>query len=215
MALAHHQPCKDVLGDPLRLRYAAACLLVSITLAAATWKFVEQPVRQRKVLRSRRAVFASCGAVLGGLAFLGMTFSQTKGLPERFAVRTERVASYLGYDPTVPYRSDTCFVTRDEQTIDREACLQVDPKRTNVLLIGDSHAPHLWYGLSQTYKDVNFLQATRGGCRPVIEGSSGEVCIRFIRELIENTLKRDRIDAVISPVIGGTTRVTLATFSRR
>ena len=33
-----------------------------------------------------------------------------------------------------------------------------------MLILGDSQAAQLWYGLHETYPDVNFLQATAFAC---------------------------------------------------
>ncbi len=44
-----------------------------------------------------------------------------------------------------------------------------DPKRPNYLLVGDSHAAHLWFGLSSAMPEVNIMQATASACRPAVE----------------------------------------------
>ena len=53
-----------------------------------------------------------------------------------------------------------------------ETCLKPDPARPNYLLVGDSHAAHLWSGLSLAMPEVNLMQATASLCRPAIMAGS-------------------------------------------
>ena len=53
--------------------------------------------------------------------------------------------------------------------------MKPDPTRPNYLLVGDSHAAHLWFGLSSAMPEVNVMQATASMCRPaVLPGSRCE-----------------------------------------
>ena len=46
------------------------------------------------------------------------------------------------------FRTGRCFLSTNRQQLDAETCLKPDPARPNYLLVGDSHAAHLWFGLS-------------------------------------------------------------------
>jgi len=50
------------------------------------------------------------------------------------------------------------------QSYDIQGCATPDPERTSVLIIGDSHAADIYMIFSRAYPDVQFLQATAGGC---------------------------------------------------
>ena len=72
--------------------------------------------------------------------------------------------------------------------------------KKNVLLLGDSHAAHLWTGLADTWRDVNFLQATASGCKPVIGATGPARCTKMMDEMIARFIPEHRLDAI---VIGG------------
>ena len=44
-------------------------------------------------------------------------------------------------------------------------CIDPVPGKPNYLLIGDSHANHLWYGLQQAHPEAELLQGTVSSCR--------------------------------------------------
>jgi hypothetical protein len=46
--------------------------------------------------------------------------------------------------------------------------MKPDGKRPNYLLVADSHAAHLWFGLSTSMPEVNLMQATASACRPAV-----------------------------------------------
>ncbi len=72
--------------------------------------------------------------------------------------------------------------------------------RPNYLLIGDSHAAHLWFGLSSAMPDVNVMQATASMCRPaVLPGSRYDtpVCRSLMQFVFDDFLVNNRIDKVL------------------
>ena len=83
------------------------------------------------------SALALCGLVL----FVG-------GAPFRFPERVVAIASYLAYDPSAAFRTGQCYLATNRQQLDVETCMTPDAKRPNYLLVGDSHAAHLWFGLS-------------------------------------------------------------------
>ena len=90
------------------------------------------------------------------------------GAPFRFPERVVAIGAYLGYDPSAAFRSGRCYLATNRQQLDVETCLTLDPKRPNYLLVGDSHAAHLWFGLSSAMPEVNLMQATASACRPAV-----------------------------------------------
>src|SRR5262249_21356921 len=105
------------------------------------------------------------------LFMVGAAIVLTNGLPSRYPPEAVRVASFLNNTDAATdaqYRVGSCFLTSKNTFTDFSAatCLAQDPQKRNILLIGDSHAAQLWYGLASTFKDVNFMQATASGCKP-------------------------------------------------
>jgi len=153
----------------LRLPLKIGAFVASTAVAWISWRLIERPWRNPSV-RPRAILigtFAS-GIVLcavGGAIMIG------QGVPARFATSTVRLASIQDDDSTNDFRTGTCFISSAYTFDDFEPsrCLRRDTGRINVALIGDSHAAHLWQGLSQRYPMLNVLQATASGCKPVIE----------------------------------------------
>src|SRR5262249_53914911 len=78
-------------------------------------------------------------------------------------------------------------------------CIAQHDQRPSVLLLGDSHAAHLWYGLSKAFPGVDVLQATSPFCKPLLAQPSGAtpVCRRMMSFIFDDFLIRNRIDKLI------------------
>jgi SGNH domain (fused to AT3 domains) len=68
----------------------------------------------------------------------------------------------------------------------------------NVLIIGDSHAAHLWSGLQESYPTVIFLQANVVASIPII-GAAGDDprCTGMMKFIYEKFLPRTHLDGII------------------
>lgn len=190
---------RDQFGDALRLRHLAAGLSLSLALSAATWWFLERPIRTRRWLPGRSSVFAAGGAGVAAMVAAGAVLALSDGWPERYPPEARTAVGFLDYDPAPAFRAGRCFLWQDGQTFDAAACLAPDPDRPNVLLIGDSHAAHLWAGLAAAYPEVNILQATASGCRFVIGGGArgNAFCPALLARVLDDFLPGARIDAVV------------------
>lgn len=151
---------------------------VSVLLATLSWKFIERPFRSGVLAMPRIALFRFFGAATACILVFGMVIVAFKGFPERFSPETLQVASYLSTLPNAPkghYREHSCFLMGGDtfENFDQTKCLHIDPQKKNWLLIGDSHAAQLDYGFSGL-KNINVMQATATGCKPVIAAKPGE-----------------------------------------
>jgi hypothetical protein len=142
---------------------------VSLVLAVLSYHLVEQPFRRASGPQARKALYGvAVGAAAVVLAVGGVV--STGGLGYRFPSRVIALESYLHYDETSQFRSGECFMSGN-MGFDRfptERCIAYRPDRRNVLVMGDSHGAQLWYGLAQALPDVNVMQATATGCRPIL-----------------------------------------------
>jgi len=177
-------------------------LLASFAAATLSWKFVEQPFRGRRFGISRAVLFrmASVGAVV--LVIVGA--GATSGLPFRYPAEAVRVAAFLeNTDPLTQsqYRVGTCFLTsiNAKTTFDAARCLKEEPGKRNELLIGDSHAAQLWFGLSSVFTNVNFMQANASGCKPTLDQALGMVrnCERLMNDVFHDYLPAHRVDDLL------------------
>jgi hypothetical protein len=157
------------LSKGMQIRWFKVLLLLAAVAAGAlSWKFVETPVRFSRSRPSRAVLFRLVGAGVLATTLLSVGVFIFRGFPGRWPAEALRVASYLKY--THEYmREGTCFVGEENERFDATRCLQDVPGKKTLLLVGDSHAADLWYGLSATLRDVNLMQATASRCKPVME----------------------------------------------
>lgn len=171
-----------------------ACIGASVLLATATYFVIEQPIRKRRILSSRRSIFLFSLAGLLLIAVAGAVIIATKGMPQRFD--DDVLALEAG--------------ARD-WNVERWACDQPDIERiksgglcqTNpeagapdFILWGDSHADAiapLFYALSKKHGRNGYV-VTGHGCPPIIGGgdpatpvtydcnAANEATIDFIRQ---------------------------------
>src|SRR6185503_12421741 len=75
---------------PLTRRDYLGLVLLSVLLAAASWKWVEGPVRNRQILGGWGALFAGAVAATASLLLIGAGFGVSKGAPQRWPSATLR-----------------------------------------------------------------------------------------------------------------------------
>ena len=181
-----------------------AVLAASLVIATLSWRFIEQPFRGRRWSISRPVIFSFAATSAAILLVLASSVLFTNGLPSRFPTEAVRVASFLETSDSTTegqYRVGKCFLTGKDSynQFDPAVCLHRDPQRRNYLLIGDSHAAQLWYGLSSVFPDANIMQATASGCKPTLEQNIGadEKCIALMHFVFSEYLPRHPVDTVL------------------
>jgi peptidoglycan/LPS O-acetylase OafA/YrhL len=175
-------------------------IAVSIGIAWLSWKFVEMPFRSKARDTSMSVVFGIASTAMTSLAALCGLALILGGAPFRFPERVVAIASYLAYNPSLTFRSGHCYLGTNRQQIDMQTCMKLDAKRPNYLLVGDSHAAHLWFGLSSAMPEVNLMQATASACRPAVEHVSpldSRACPRLMRFVFNDFLANNRVDKVL------------------
>jgi peptidoglycan/LPS O-acetylase OafA/YrhL len=175
-------------------------IAVSIGIAWLSWKFVEMPFRLRAGAAPAGVVFGIASAAMTSVAALCGLVLMVGGAPFRFPERVVAIASYLAYDPSQTFRSGRCYLATNRQQLDVQTCMRLDAKRPNYLLVGDSHAAHLWFGLSSAMPGVNLMQATASACRPAVERTSlldSRACPRLMQFVFNDFLVNHRVDRVL------------------
>jgi hypothetical protein len=120
----------------------------------------------------------------------------------KYPSRATEVLSYANKIDKIHLRFGTCFLQQgslhDYEFRLQDNCLAVRLGLLNVLIIGDSHAAHLWSGLQESYPTVNFLQATVAACMPII-GAAGDDprCTGMMKFIYEKFLPRTHLDGII------------------
>jgi peptidoglycan/LPS O-acetylase OafA/YrhL len=170
----------------------SALFALTVAISFLSWRFVEQPFRNRTLAPTRRAAFRIAGLasvlLLAGSA-TGIVFSRTASDADRVALQLE---SYNAYPYQSLYRFGSCFAPASG-VLD-ESCLALAPGKTNVLLWGDSLAAHYVHGFGKVTdpQAVNILQATQAACMPTFNAAvqGTESCRSFAGQM--NAFFRDR-----------------------
>lgn len=178
----------------------AVLLAAMVVIAWLSWKFVEMPFRARGRDIPRPTVFTvTGGATASALALCGLILL-SGGAPFRFPERVVTIGSYLAYDSAAAFRAGQCYLGTNRQQLDVETCLKRDAARPNYLLVGDSHAAHLWFGLSSAMPDVNVMQATASACRPEVTTVSRldtRACPKLMQFVFNDFLVHNKVDKVL------------------
>lgn len=200
-----HWPLIPILDRHLLSTFAdhtygkVALLIGAIAMATLSWWFVERPFRGKARI-GRRTVFLAAG--IGALVLIGVGVAgvASGGWPGRFSPRVVRIAAYLDNYETNKFRQGQCFLSRQDPygNFDRAACLPQVPGKPSVLVLGDSHAAHLWAGLTATL-DANVLQATAQGCRPTwpLAADAPSNCARLMGEFFKGKLLAKKPDLLV------------------
>ena len=154
-----------LLPDSSGVAAKLALVVLSVGIAFLSWKFVEMPFRKARTVSKSMVFGIASMATASAVALCGLVLF-VNGAPFRFPERVVAIASYLAYDPSQAFRSGQCYLATNRQQLDIETCMTPDARRPNYLLVGDSHAAHLWSGLSAAMPAVNIMQATASACRP-------------------------------------------------
>lgn len=174
----------------------AVMLALSFALATASWWLVERPFRKRMILSDRRRLFLWAGATTSTVAIACAVVILTGGLPGFLPQRNGGYSEWLSYDAALSTREGTCLI--EEEGSLPPACLAISGEKPNVLIMGDSHAAHLWAGLSRNHPEVNILQATASSCPPTREAMQGfyPACRQVLRQAMD-LIHGGKIDRVI------------------
>lgn len=154
------------LGEPSNV-IMLGISLSAIVLAYFTWKYVEAPFRDRKII-TRVNIFTF--SVVGCLVFIGIGFSGvvSKGFPHRldkFSDEIRPLAQIVDVYDYYNYRDllrDGICHSVDLQKIKNNNC--IDAREKNLLIWGDSYAATLYKGLeyvrSLKYPHIGITQVT-------------------------------------------------------
>jgi peptidoglycan/LPS O-acetylase OafA/YrhL len=170
----------------LSLSEALILVVVSIAIAAASWRYVEQPFRHsgEKTIRFQRATIV---AGLGSLALatcLGLAIYLADGLPGRLAPDTLRF--YLASRDHNPLRRD-CLGGSGRKPHEASRCTVPAVKGNNgyhVVVWGDSHGDALFPAIAMIGQRYgrSTRQVTKRGCPPLVGVSPVESGRRLTRK---------------------------------
>ncbi len=138
----------------------------TVILSYASYRYVEQPFRRRRLFAKRSTLFAIAGCSTAAVILAGVAGVIEASRPDA----GNPLSAYTNYNYPAVYRVGECF-TLDWSTFKEKACLAEEPGKTNVLVWGDSLAAHYVYGLRMSLDAgrINLLQASGVGCLPTLD----------------------------------------------
>jgi peptidoglycan/LPS O-acetylase OafA/YrhL len=186
------------LGENLDSKIEKALMIaLSVLFAWLSYKLIEQPFRGRSWLSpggrwlDRRQMYAAGAIGAATLSAVSALLILSGGFPARMSAQANQTAAFLTQSPLLTMKDPTCMAgigLRDR--VDAEKCLTPLNGKKNVLLLGDSHAAHLWSGLAAVIPEANLMQATAGGCRPTWPSNSKDViCNQLLSDIYERRLE--------------------------
>jgi peptidoglycan/LPS O-acetylase OafA/YrhL len=139
-----------------------SAVLASVLLAWLTFVCIERPIRLRWRVPYKTAVLLVCMLCV---AFLGNSAHETNGYPDRDIVTTRQVkyAGDIDHDEFHDYFKKHFFTCEQNSIRDASSawrgmirCFQSKQgKPVDIVLLGDSHAEHLFIGMAEVLPDKN------------------------------------------------------------
>jgi peptidoglycan/LPS O-acetylase OafA/YrhL len=163
-----------------------AAILLSIALAWLSYKLVEHPLRFGNYSKVKVTVLVVLMAIAGTC---GLYFFKKNGFTNEGKGYISFSDQYKKFD-NIFYKCESHLVLSNSEIWEGNVrCWQSKSGKPNVILLGDSHAENLFFGLANLLKDKNVASYIRGG-RPSIN----DVNFNFIfNELLDDNGKGKKI----------------------
>ena len=176
-------------------------LAICILMAIGSWHYIEKPWRNKKNSIGqidRMPLLKLTASSIIVFAAVGVGMNVSDGAFSHHSKTASKLAAYAHYRNTS--HPGLCFLTsnaNDFNLYDKQTCLSKDTKKKNYLLIGDSHANHLWIGLAKSLPNVNLMQATASGCKPVLKSEGQVRCLKLMDYILNDYLPKNKVDALL------------------
>lgn len=146
-------------------RNNAILLGISIVGAILSYFFIEQPFRNRTVLKNRAHLFGAFGFAAALILSMNVVILQNEGLPDRFRLKEHKalISQRSGYDQFPS-------TTADNMRKNRLHYVGTKSTESDILIWGDSHAKSLLPAFETILKErgKSGIQITNPGTPPLI-----------------------------------------------
>lgn len=141
----------------------------SVVMAWLTYKLIEKPIRWHWQSTRKTPILVVC---MVGLGVLGFVTNKNKGFPDREAVVSQHIKHEgdIGHEAFHAYFRGNFFPCAEESIqntagnwLGMVRCFQSKPlKRVDLVLLGDSHAEHLFIGVAEALPHLNVAYYAKG-----------------------------------------------------
>jgi peptidoglycan/LPS O-acetylase OafA/YrhL len=162
---------------------------VSVVLAYLSYKYIEQPFKN-KVTWPRRRIFKTSIGFMSIAATAALALHFTDGLPQRYS------NSFLVVD------KDTqrgCITKgRDAIPAGSKKCTYNPGGSSAIMLLGDSHGNQIAQELKNTFVDKQIIHATFSGCPPALTlDTNNPGCSEWTRQAVDYAINNSAVKDVI------------------
>ena len=177
---------------------AAGLVALTFALSVLSWKFVEQPFRQKQAVPRKPLFIAAAAAMTAVCLFAGVAI-ETKGLPNRFDAKVVAIVAQEAPPPAV---KDRCFgIAPKDVSVSRLCGLGAAGQPASFILWGDSHAE----AIEPAVADIAKKHGRRGlfagspSCVPLVGVDRYDVpaCRTFNDRVLQMILRHKEITTVI------------------
>ncbi|SDR05357.1 Peptidoglycan/LPS O-acetylase OafA/YrhL, contains acyltransferase and SGNH-hydrolase domains [Rhizobiales bacterium GAS113] len=138
-----------------------AAMAVSVLLAAATYWFVERPIRFGRL---KAIAIPLCAGAMSLAGIAGAAIFGLDGVPARFPADIRSIAT-AKTDWAKDARVGRCWLSNTMG----EFASECTPSKNAIWIWGDSHAARLYVGLEKTFgREFQIGQMTRDTCAPLL-----------------------------------------------
>ena len=181
--------------------YLAILLTLIYGLSAASWRYVEEPARSRRLLPADSRFLMTAGGTTALVALFGLTMWYSQGLPQRLS---EADAKLLDYDDELWRPPITCAARSANVVTAGEFCRYGAADGTeDVIVWGDSHTLALMpvYDSIASVRNLRVHAAWLSNCAPLLDAAGDTAlpspplsCRNFNRAMLSAI---DAIDPVL------------------
>ena len=166
------------LGVDFELENQILAVLLTYFLSLSSYYLVENPIRYSNFNWSQTVKIFLMLPVSIITVFYAMNWN-LDGFKNRFT--SQDLKPLYGINDLSYFREGVCFLSNDfpdfYTSYNKDTCGKLSKNITNVLLLGDSHSAHLYYGLSQAFSEQkNIVQATTSGCKVDVDAKNVSRC---------------------------------------
>jgi len=182
-------------GSVLSMQTSVSIIVLSFILAALSLKFVENPIRSKRLFKSTRALFSSTLVTFMLIVGVGAAGHTAEGFPERLDEAVKKMTK--GFVYTNPRRGECLFRAGREVVISRacEVGVKGETKgqiKPTFLAVGDSHANSLMPLVDRLAEEngATGLFPVYNGCPPIwqiyrSDAGANHLCHDFNLKVIE------------------------------
>ncbi|MGY4636468.1 acyltransferase family protein [Pseudomonas sp. TE24901] len=171
-------------------------MLLSLVLGYLSWRFVETPFREKRLLPGRKAILATACVGILCLGLTGVALRKADGVPSRLSEQALRYAQAKKWSPELM----ACMADKD--TPDERLFCHFGPKGSSVsaLVWGDSHATALIPALEVAAKrhDISLVEASFAGCVPLDGLENIARCAHFNHRVEKAMAEQSFSDVVLA-----------------